>query len=37
MAILGIMNSYLVPVDEPTGPTLREEFEGVKQPIEYGE
>ncbi|HEX5199289.1 hypothetical protein ACFQS1_11160 [Paractinoplanes rhizophilus] len=37
MAILGMMNSYLVLADEPRGPTLREEFEGVQQPIEYGE
>jgi hypothetical protein len=37
MAILGIMNSYLVPVDEPTGPTLRDDFESTKQPIDCGE
>jgi hypothetical protein len=28
MAVLGIMNSYLEPVDEPSGLTLRELFEG---------
>jgi len=29
MAVLGIMNSYLEPVDEPSGLTLREQFEGA--------
>jgi hypothetical protein len=37
MAILAMMNSYLEPVDEPPGPTLRELFEGATQPIEHGE
>jgi hypothetical protein len=37
MAILGIMNSYLVPVDEPKSPTLREQFESATQPTEHGE
>ena len=27
MAVLGIMNSYLEPADEPSGLTLREQFE----------
>jgi hypothetical protein len=29
MAVLGIMNSYLEPVDEPSGLTLREQIEGA--------
>jgi hypothetical protein len=29
MAVLGILNSYLEPVDEPSGLTLREHFENV--------
>jgi len=29
MAVLGIMNSYLEPVGEPSGLTLREQFEGA--------
>ncbi|MFI5495771.1 hypothetical protein [Actinoplanes sp. NPDC051859] len=29
MAVLGILNSYLEPVAEPTGSTLREHFRGV--------
>jgi hypothetical protein len=29
MAVLGIMNSYLEPADEPSGLTLREQFEGA--------
>ena len=37
MAILGIMSSYLVPADEPSGPALRELFESTTQPNEHGE
>ncbi|MEU4240720.1 hypothetical protein [Actinoplanes sp. NPDC026619] len=37
MAILAMMNSYLEPIDEPQGPTLREVFEGAAQPSEHGE
>jgi hypothetical protein len=29
MAVLGIMNSYLEPADEPSGLTLREQFESI--------
>jgi hypothetical protein len=36
MAILGIMNSYLEPIDEPSGLTLRELFEDATQPTEDG-
>jgi len=32
MAVLGIMNSYLEPVDEPSGLTLREQIEDATQP-----
>jgi len=31
MAVLGIMNSYLEPVNEPSGLTLREQFEDTAQ------
>jgi len=34
MAVLGIMNSYLEPADEPSGLTLREQFEGATQASE---
>ncbi|MET0426750.1 MAG: hypothetical protein ABW046_22980 [Actinoplanes sp.] len=34
MAILAMMHSYLEPVDEPSGLTLREVFEGAANPTE---
>jgi hypothetical protein len=36
MAVLGIMNSYLEPADEPTRLTLREQIENATQPTEDG-
>ncbi len=36
MAVLGIMNSYLEPADEPTRLTLREQFVDAPQPTEDG-
>jgi hypothetical protein len=37
MAVLGIMNSYLEPVDEPSGLTLREQIEGASGGAEPAE
>jgi hypothetical protein len=37
MAVLGIMNSYLEPADEPTGLTLRELIEGAPNVITHDE
>lgn len=37
MAVLGMMNSYLEPVDEPSGLTLREVFNGMPEAISPSE
>jgi hypothetical protein len=37
MAVLGIMNSYLEPADEPNGLTLRELIEGAPNVITHDE
>jgi hypothetical protein len=37
MALLAMMNSYLEPIGEPEGPTLRELFESATQPTEHVE
>jgi hypothetical protein len=36
MAVLGVMHSYLEPVDEPSGLTLREVFNGARDATPHG-